>query len=63
MEDNYSQWRHREAEEERWLRKKPICVYCGRHIQDENLFDINGELYHEECAFSEFKKYTEDYET
>lgn len=62
MMDNYAMWQAKEREEERWLNKKPICCRCGRHIQDENLFDINDELYHEECAFDEFRKWTEDYE-
>lgn len=63
MCDAYEMWRVREAELERKLARCPVCCHCGRHIQDENLFDINGELYHEECAFDEFRKYTEDYET
>lgn len=62
MGDNYSQWRRREAQRENWLKKRPVCAYCGKHIQDERLFDINGELHHEECACEEFKKWTEDYE-
>lgn len=62
MEDNYSQWKHREARLEKRLKQRPTCVYCGHPIQDERLFDINGELYHEGCACDEFKKWTEDYE-
>lgn len=63
MCDAYEMWRVREAEQERQLARCPVCSHCGKPIQEENLFDINGELYHEECAFSEFRKYTEDYET
>lgn len=62
MPDNYSQWEHHEREQERWLAKRPVCCHCGEYIQEENLFDINGNLYHEECAFQEFRKWTEDYE-
>lgn len=62
MDDNYSLWRSREAQRENRLKKQPVCVYCGKHIQDERLFDINGELYHVECAEEDFKKWTEDYE-
>lgn len=61
MEDNYSMWRAKEREEELALSKMPVCVYCGHPIQDEHLFDINGNLYHEECAHEEFRKWTEDY--
>lgn len=61
MEDAYSQWQSRECRQEAWLRKRPVCCYCGEHIQDEQLFDIEGELYHEECLVANFRKDTEDY--
>lgn len=60
-EDNYSQFLHRERRNEARLKRKPVCCYCGRPIQDENLFDIDGLLYHEECANERYRKYTEDY--
>lgn len=63
MCDAYEMWRAREVERERELARCPVCCFCGHHIQDENLFDIHGNLYHEECAAEEFRKYTEDYET
>lgn len=59
--DNYSQWEQREAEAEAWLAKRPVCSYCGEPIQEDELWDINGELFHEQCAEMEFKRYTEDY--
>lgn len=61
MEDNYSQWLHHEAEQDRWLSKRPVCCRCEQHIQEEKLWDINGELYCEICADEEFRKWTEDY--
>ncbi len=60
--DNYDLWGHHEAMQAAWLLSRPICSYCGRRIQDERLFDINGETYHLDCAEKEFCKYTEDYE-
>lgn len=60
--DNYDQWGYHEARQTAWLQRRPVCVYCGRHIQDEILWDINGELYHADCAEKEFCKYTEIYE-
>ena len=51
--------RHAE-EQDRQLDRYPKCAHCGEPIQDERLFDINGELYHVECAEDEFKKWTED---
>ena len=61
MEDNYSQWEHHEAELERLLTKRPVCCRCRQFIQEENLWDIHGELYCEYCASDEFRKWTEDY--
>ena len=58
--DNYAMWQAREREEERRLSMLPVCAFCGHPIQDETLFDINGELYHENCAIEEFRKWTED---
>ena len=62
MCDAYEMWRYKEIEHERKLVRLPICCHCGERIQDENLFDINGALFHEECARGEFLKWTEDYE-
>ena len=59
--DNYELWERREMELERKLARCPVCCYCGHPIQDENLFDINGALFHEYCAMGEFLKWTEDY--
>ena len=60
-EDNYDRWEQYEAELEKELDKLPKCAWCGNPIQDETLFDICGELYHEECVEYLFKKPTEDY--
>lgn len=60
--DNYDIWEAHEAKQEASLRKCPVCSYCGKPIQEERLFDIDGELYHMECAEKEFCKFTEDYE-
>ena len=51
----------RMADLDRWLDQFPKCAHCGEAITDETLFDIDGELYHIECAEEEFKKYTDDY--
>lgn len=62
VEDNYDQWGHHEARQTAWLQRRPVCSHCGKPIQDERLFDIDGELYHPDCAEDQFLKYTEDYE-
>ena len=52
--------RYLAAQEER-LERYPKCSHCGEAIQDDELFDINGELYHLSCAEKEFVKWTEGY--
>lgn len=59
----YEMWRCREIERERRLARLPSCAHCGEKIQDEELIDYEGKLYHEECFLDEYRKWTEDYET
>lgn len=61
MADNYSLWADKTRREEQWLAMRPLCSYCGHPIQDEDLYDFEGELYHEQCMNDNFKKRTEDY--
>lgn len=63
MMDVYDMWRAHDIEQERRLARRPVCSHCGEHIQEEELFDIDGKLYHEECAIELFRKWAEDYET
>ncbi len=50
-----------DAEEQAWLAKRPRCAYCGEPIQDEHLYEINGELICDECLQYNHKKRTDDY--
>ena len=61
LPDNYDLFAQHDAEQERWLEQRPICSCCGEHIQDDRLYDINGELYCCECTEEEFSKSTDDY--
>ena len=61
MPDNYSQWEAHEAKQEAMLQNLPVCCHCGEPIQEDRMFDINGNYYHVSCAEEEFKKWTEDY--
>ena len=53
-----------EAEQERaeamWLKRLPRCSGCIKKIKDEHCYEIDGELYCEECIES-FKVRTENY--
>jgi len=50
-----------DKEQNDWLERCPVCAFCHQPIQDEELFDFGGTLYHVSCAEEEFKKSTEDY--
>lgn len=51
-----------EAEREKRLARCPICASCGEPIQDEYLYDIDDNLYHEECVKELYRQSTENYE-
>lgn len=59
--DNYDQFLRHDREQQRWLDSLPCCCYCGHKIQDEELFDNDGILYHVDCAVQAFTRRTEDY--
>ena len=52
--------RYTEAQEER-LERYPKCDHCGERITDDRLFNIDGKLYHIDCAEDLFKEWTEDH--
>lgn len=49
MPDNYDLWEQHDAEQEEWLRKRPMCDCCGERIQDESYHQINGERICDRC--------------
>jgi formylmethanofuran dehydrogenase subunit E len=51
-----------QAEQEALLAKLPICECCREPIQDDYLFDVDGELYCEECMKDLYRRLTENYE-
>lgn len=56
MMDNYDLWEAHDIEQEKWLERRPICCICGDHIQDETMFNVNGDIYCEECMRNEFEQ-------
>jgi formylmethanofuran dehydrogenase subunit E len=50
-----------DAEQESKREKMPVCSVCGEHIQDDFLYDIDGEIFCEECLNENFRKCTDDY--
>lgn len=60
-DDPVADFERYDAEQEAELEKMPVCTNCLERIQDGYLFDIEGELYCEECAYELFRKDTADY--
>lgn len=56
--------RYEDYREEK-MEQLPVCDHCHEHITEEHLYDIDGEIYCEECAKDivkeKFRKRTEDY--
>lgn len=42
-------------EQERWLEKRPCCVDCGEHIQEEYAYYVAGDWICEDCM-ADYKK-------
>lgn len=43
---DYDRW---EADQEAWLHSRPVCKWCGEHIQDEHAYRIWDDLVCEDC--------------
>lgn len=43
---DYERW---EADQEAWLRARPVCAWCGEHIQEEYAYRIGDDLVCEDC--------------
>ena len=61
MFDNYDLFVAHDREQTEWLESQPTCCECGEHIQDDFLYDIEGDLYCEECLEKLFKRLTDNY--
>ena len=63
MEDNYSLWEQHQRRLDQEEARCPECSYCGRPITeaDDDLYDIEGELYHKHCLDEQYLKPVADY--
>lgn len=50
-----------EAEQERELNKRPVCYECDEPIQEDECYEINGELICPKCLKENHRKFTDDY--
>lgn len=58
--DNLDLYNRHEAEQERWLKKRPVCADCNQHIQDEKFYLINDEAICPDCMEC-YAHWTDDY--
>ena len=42
-------YEERDSAQEAWLQRRPVCVCCGEHIQDESAHLIGGDYYCDRC--------------
>ena len=61
--DNYDLWEAHEAKQEAALARCPVCENrgCGKRIQDDFYFYIDGEIFCEDCMQDKYMLRTEDY--
>lgn len=50
-----------DAEQQEKLEAMPICCECDKQIQEDELFDVYGDLYCWDCAVKLFRKSTDNY--
>ena len=60
MIDNYKAWEYAERERERRLEMLPTCEKCHERIQDEDYYDVDGEILCEACMKRKYRRKTED---
>lgn len=62
-DDPVKDFERHDRQQERQLEQLPVCeeAKCGKHIQDEHLFCIDGEILCEDCMIRRYRKNTEDF--
>ena len=56
--DDFHRW---DREQEEALKRLPVCMKCRRRIQDDDLYDIDGEILCECCMKVKYRRSVEDY--
>lgn len=62
-DDPIADFERYDADREEELTKYPVCCMCGERIQDDYLYDIDGDLVCESCLVHEYRKSTDNYIT
>lgn len=50
-----------DREKERRLARLPVCDNCNRRIQDDDYYDLEGEILCESCLKDKYRRSVEDY--
>lgn len=61
MAPDRTDFEDRDREQEVWLQRRPVCIRCGEHIQEESATQINGVFYCDDCL-DDMRVYIEDLE-
>jgi hypothetical protein len=59
--DNYDAWSAHDGQMENLLERLPVCedAKCGKRIQDDYYFKVDGEILCEDCMIRRYRKNTE----
>ena len=58
--DNYDLWAANDRRQEQALAERICCEYCGKPIQDDYCFEINGDILCEKCLNDNFRRSTDN---
>jgi formylmethanofuran dehydrogenase subunit E len=61
--DNYDLWTNHDRRQEQQLEQLPVCedAKCGKRIQEDRYFVIEGEILCEDCVNRRYGRNTADY--
>ena len=54
---DFARW---DAEQNRQLARRPVCDWCGEHIQSDHLYRIDGKTICPDCL-KDCREYIDDY--
>jgi formylmethanofuran dehydrogenase subunit E len=60
-DDPVADFERHDAEQQEKLDKLPKCADCGQPIQDDYLYDLNGDLFCKKCMTANFRRPVDDY--
>ena len=60
-DDPIADFNRHDAEQERWLRSRPICCKCKEHIQESEAVKYKEKYYCEECEDSAWQEIRKEY--